>query len=320
MSALTILIVDDNRVILQGLAPVLEDAGYRVITADDGDRAVEALLAERPDLIISDIQMPNLDGFYLCKIVRSRPETRDVPFLFLTSVDAPERRRQGFELGADDFIPKPFDGREVVLRVRNILKRLDRDDDEAPARATRPMEGTVGELPLADLLEMVNLHQRNATITLTRPGAERGCIEVRGDDVTHASAGREFGLKAFFRLFTWSDALFKLEYLSGGETVGSDISLGDVEELTMTALFQRLEHDRFLAELGGIDQRFREDPEHEVFESELDADGKYVRLLVQRHPRVGDVLDASGLSDLNTLKALSRLRERGVLRAVTGSD
>ena len=319
MKVLTILVVDDNPTILATLQPVLQEAGYRVVTADDGDRAVELILAERPDLIISDIQMPSLDGFYLCRIVRSRPETRNVPFLFLTSMDGPDRRREGFELGADDFIPKPFDGREVVLRVRNILRRAQVEgEDASPASATRPLEGRVTELPLSDLLEMINLHQRNATITLTRPGGERGRIEVRGDDVTLASAGREFGLKAFFRLFTWVDASFRLEYLSGGETVGSDISLGDVEELTMTALFQRLEHDALLAELGGVERCFEEDPEHEAVENEIDADGKYVLLLVHRHARLGDVLDASGLSDLNTLKSLNALRGHGVLRPADG--
>jgi len=328
MATPTILVVDDSRAILATMKEALASAGYDVLTADDGDRAIALIMSRKPDLIISDIQMPNLDGFFLCQLLKARPETRNIPFMFLTALDGVPKRLQGLEMGADDYIPKPFDRDEVVLRVRNLLARVGKGP--APQAAKGPVAGSVADTPLADLLQMVSLDGKSARISLIRGGgssepgeapgdatrfAETGEIVVSGERVLSASAGHQIGLKAAFRLFTWCNARFSLEELGTlPPRVGPD--LGDVEDLTMTALFQRIEHDELMAKLGGEDARYQEWPEHEVLESQIDANGKYVMLLVQRHKRVGTVCDESGLTDLDTLKALVGLREVGVLQRV----
>ncbi len=321
----TILVVDDNRAVLAALKSALEDAGFHVLTADDGDRAVGVIVKQKPDLIISDIQMPNLDGFFLCQIVRSRPETRSIPFIFLTALDAPPKRAHSFKIGADDFIPKPFDRDEVVMRVKNVLRK-----SAAPVAAsssatgdggeprTETLRGTVAEFPLSDLLQMVNLNQKSGRIHLERTDgtAERGHIEVAPGVVLAAVAGRQIGLKGFCRLFTWRDATFQIEYAKPAAantgTPGPD--LGPIEELTMTALFQRIEHDALVTKLGGLELEIEEDPEHEVPESEIDANGKYVLLLLQRHRGLAAVVEESGLTDLDTLKAVAQLLAMGVVR------
>ena len=319
----TILVVDDNRAVLAALKSALEEASFKVLTADDGDRAVGLIVKQKPDLIISDIQMPNLDGFFLCQIVRSRPETRSIPFIFLTALDAPPKRAHGFKIGADDFIPKPFDKDEVVMRVKNVLKKATQPAEPAAVPAAAPaaprtetVRGTVQEFPLSDLLQMVNLNQKSGRIHLESAGsAEKGTIEVAHGLVLSAAAGRQIGLKGFCRLFTWRDATFRVEYdkepPSAASTHGD---LGPIEELTMTALFQRIEFDGLAARLGGLDQELEEDPEHEVPESEIDANGKYLLLLVGRHHGLKAVIDESGLTDLNTLGSVSQLLAMGVLR------
>ncbi|MBK7972069.1 MAG: response regulator [Deltaproteobacteria bacterium] len=330
MATPTILVVDDSRAILATMKEALSSAGYDVLTADDGDRAIALIMSRKPDLIVSDIQMPNLDGFFLCQLLKARPETRNIPFMFLTALDGVPKRLQGLEMGADDYIPKPFDRDEVVLRVRNLLARVGKGP--APQAAKGPVAGTVADTPLADLLQMVSLDGKSARISLIRGGgsaemagaateaarfAERGEIVVSGERVLSAAAGPQIGLKAAFRLFTWSSARFSLEELTSlPPRVGPD--LGDVEDLTMTALFQRIEHDELLAKLGGEDVLYREWPEHEVLESQIDANGKYVMLLVQRYKRVGTVCDESGLTDLDTLKSLVSLRQAGVLQLIEG--
>lgn len=326
MATPTILVVDDSRAILATMKEALASAGYDVLTADDGDRAIALIMSRKPDLIISDIQMPNLDGFFLCQLLKARPETRNIPFMFLTALDGVPKRLQGLEMGADDYIPKPFDRDEVVLRVRNLLGRAGKGP--APQAAKGPVAGSVADTPLADLLQMVSLDGKSARVSLIRGGgssggdgtpgdsarfAETGEIVVSGERVLSAGAGRQIGLKAAFRLFTWSTARFSLEELASlPPRVGPD--LGDVEDLTMTALFQRIEHDDLLARLGGEDARYQEWPEHEVLESQIDANGKYVMLLVQRYNRVGTVCDESGLTDVDTLKSLVGLRDLGVLQ------
>lgn len=324
----TILVVDDNRAVLAALKSALEEASFKVLTADDGDRAVGIIVKQKPDLIISDIQMPNLDGFFLCQIVRSRPETRTIPFIFLTALDAPPKRAHGFKIGADDFIPKPFDKEEVVMRVKNVLKKASASQHPAAATSepiapkTDTVRGNVAEFPLSDLLQMVNLNQKTGTIHLDRQGGngERGSIEVAPGVVVSATAGRQIGLKGFCRLFTWRDATFQVEYSNGAGAVASTHpDIGPIEELTMTALFQRIEFEALLAKLGGLAQALEEDPEHEVPESEIDANGKYLLLLVQRHRTLATVIEESGLTDLDTLKAVGQLMTMGVVRRIEGT-
>ncbi|MFN7954517.1 MAG: response regulator [bacterium] len=331
MATPTILVVDDSRAILATMKEALSAAGYDVLTADDGDRAIALIMGRKPDLIISDIQMPNLDGFFLCRLLKARPETSNIPFMFLTALDGVPKRLQGLEMGADDYIPKPFDRDEVVLRVRNLLTRAGKG--VAPQAAKGPVAGSVADTPLADLLQMVSLDGKSARISLIRGGGgtangadeheagrygETGEILVAGDRVLSATAGRQIGLKAAFRLFTWRHARWSMEELAVvPPQLGPD--LGDVEDLTMTALFQRIEHDQLSNELGGEDAAYQEWGEHEVLESQIDANGKYVMLLVQRHHRVGTVCDESGLTDLDTLKSLAKLRELGVLERIDGA-
>ena len=124
-----VLVVDDvaeNRHLLERL---LVSEGYRVSSAADGAIALGMVDAERPDLIISDIHMPDLDGIELCRRVKSNTETRLVPFILVTGMADRANRIAGIEAGADDFLGKPFDTQELKARVRSLL-RLKRYTDE----------------------------------------------------------------------------------------------------------------------------------------------------------------------------------------------
>lgn len=115
-----ILIVDDDPRLRDLLRLALERAGHAVAAAGDGRAALVALAREAPDLVILDVGLPEMDGFETCRRMRASSE---VPILFLTARDAEIDRVLGLELGADDYVTKPFSPREVVARVRAILKR-----------------------------------------------------------------------------------------------------------------------------------------------------------------------------------------------------
>jgi DNA-binding response OmpR family regulator len=123
MSQHTILVVDDEPAIVASLAYCLEMEGYRVLTASNGEDAARKILEVVPDLIISDIMMPGVDGYELCRRIRLYYKTRRVPFLFLTAKTAAESKLKGMKLGGDDYITKPFDLSELVLKVRRVLAR-----------------------------------------------------------------------------------------------------------------------------------------------------------------------------------------------------
>jgi len=118
-----ILVVDDDPDILWALRRNLGDEGYEVLTARDGVEALKIAPRHRPDLIILDISMPRLDGLQVCHNLRRDPTLASVPILFLTAREAVEDRIKGLEEGADDYLVKPFDLRELKARVRALFRR-----------------------------------------------------------------------------------------------------------------------------------------------------------------------------------------------------
>lgn len=117
-----ILVVDDEAEIRQVLQDALSHAGYEVITAADGRDALPLALNGSPDLIITDIRMPRLDGLTLCRALRTQKDTKHIPVLILTSVNSAEQMQASLDAGADDFLPKPLNLGEVKLRVRTMVR------------------------------------------------------------------------------------------------------------------------------------------------------------------------------------------------------
>ncbi len=124
-----ILVVDDEPDALEVLGFKLREAGFTPIFATDGLKALAAVRAERPDLVVLDLMLPELDGLEVCKIMRRDPATASIPVLMLTAKAAEMDRVVGLELGADDYVTKPYSPRELVLRVRKLLKRTKSAED-----------------------------------------------------------------------------------------------------------------------------------------------------------------------------------------------
>ena len=116
----TVLIADDEAQIREILSLYFKKEGFKVIEAADGAEALVQIQAGKPDIILLDIMMPVLDGFEVCKQVR---KISDVPIIMLTAKDFDDDRILGLEMGADDYIAKPFNTREVVARVKAVLRR-----------------------------------------------------------------------------------------------------------------------------------------------------------------------------------------------------
>lgn len=120
-----VLVVDDHEEILQLVGITLEDQ-YEVRFARDGEEALEAVRNDRPDAVVLDVMMPRLSGYEVCEIIKSDPETADLPVLILSARGDAAHVKQGFHSGADDYLPKPFDPEELELRVRALLRRSGR--------------------------------------------------------------------------------------------------------------------------------------------------------------------------------------------------
>lgn len=153
-----ILVVDDEPDALDLIEFNLKSAGYEVVTAKDGSEALRKADQLAPDLIILDLMLPEVDGLEVCKTLRREEKTATIPIIMLTAKAAEIDRVLGLELGADDYVTKPFSPRELILRVKSLLRR------------SQPEAGTKNEITVGDLSVDIPRHQvtvKNKRIELT---------------------------------------------------------------------------------------------------------------------------------------------------------
>jgi len=143
MSKETILIVEDDEDILQLLEFNFESAGFEVSTSMDGREGLAMAKRLRPDMVLLDLMLPGMDGFDICKELKRDAETSAIPVIMLTARSEEVDRIVGLELGADDYVVKPFSFRELMLRVRAVLRRA---GGPAPLRSTLQREGLTVDL------------------------------------------------------------------------------------------------------------------------------------------------------------------------------
>ena len=140
-----ILVIDDNLDIRENIAEILELANYNVVTAEDGKKGVAAAKSEDPDLIICDVMMPELDGYGVLHILSKDPKTLGIPFIFLTAKSENSDMRKGMNLGADDYITKPFEETDLLDAVEMRLKK----SEAMKAGASRTISGVQGFMATA---------------------------------------------------------------------------------------------------------------------------------------------------------------------------
>jgi two-component system alkaline phosphatase synthesis response regulator PhoP len=135
-----ILIIEDEKDIVNLLTHYLEKDGYQVQSANDGIRGLQIARSENPDLVILDLMLPQMDGLEVCKKIRSIPETASVPVIMLTAKSEDSDKIVGLELGADDYVTKPFSPKELTARIKALLRRSSRQEEERPSYQYGPLQ------------------------------------------------------------------------------------------------------------------------------------------------------------------------------------
>lgn len=204
-----ILLVDKDAKGLELLKEVLVSTGYRADTASDGNSALEKIEGGRPDLVISEINLPEMDGWELCWIIRQRPDLSDIPFIFLTAKTGISDEVFSFELGADDFIKKPFIRNELLARVKGLLARVERSRHSSQAGLTG-VRGALKDIALTDILQLMSMGRRTAAVHLSR-GESRGSVFIIEGKIVHARYGDIKGEEALFHLLSWDGGNFSVE-------------------------------------------------------------------------------------------------------------
>lgn len=217
-----ILVVDDDTWILRMVTTVLEKRGYRVVTAQDGDEALAAISADPPELVITDVMMPRMDGWAFIRALRAKPAFAFTPVIFLTALGGDEDRIRGFRLGADDYLPKPFRFEELDLRIAKLLRRRPHIEEEVRAQlatgGTEPavtappgLRGTLDSVGLASLLTILEMDRKTGLLLLLRP-PQTGRVFLKAGRVVKASFdGRPepTNADAIFQLLGWTDGRFE---------------------------------------------------------------------------------------------------------------
>ncbi len=172
-----ILVVEDERDILDLICHYLEKEGYRTRTATDGANALALSRHEHPDLIVLDLMLPTLDGLEICKKLRGDPVTASTPIIMVTAKAEEIDRIIGLELGADDYVTKPFSPKELVARVKALLRRAERREDTG-----KPL--TCGPLQLDVSRHEVRLHDKEVILTSKEFGLLEQLLKNRGRVLT----------------------------------------------------------------------------------------------------------------------------------------
>jgi DNA-binding response OmpR family regulator len=165
--AATVLIVDDDPTLVEMLTFVLERAGFETRSAQDGARALAILHSETIDLVVLDVMLPDMDGFEICQNIRALPDGADMPILMLSARTQITDRLSGFESGADDYVPKPADPKEIVARIRALVGRSQRARGvAAPVVAFVGSKGGVGNTTTALNVALAQVAQRKQVALL----------------------------------------------------------------------------------------------------------------------------------------------------------
>ena len=212
-----ILVVEDDPASRDLVRRALSGRGFGILEAKDGIEALDLVVQTTPDLVVTDVNMPRMNGWDLVRRLRSRPATAFVPVIFLTAMDKEGDRIYGFRLGADDYLVKPFSPAELAVRAeRHILRgrRLQGETREALA-TTGGLQGSLGDTGLASLLTLLEMENKSCVIRLQR-GKESGCIWFWKGRVISAVTDQHpalRGAECLYQLLRWFDGRFRTEPL-----------------------------------------------------------------------------------------------------------
>jgi DNA-binding response OmpR family regulator len=209
-----VLVADDDAWILRMVATVLEKRGYSVETAVDGEDALARALEHPPDLLITDVMMPKMDGWSLVRQLRSHPELAMLPVIFLTALSSEDDRIRGFRLGADDYVTKPFRFEELDLRVAKTLRRAAQSMQETREQLTGTgLRGDLSQVGLSSLLVLIEMERKTGLLQLRAPdGGPTAQVLVREGKVVHAridDVEEPIDAECVYYLLTWGAGEFE---------------------------------------------------------------------------------------------------------------
>ncbi len=319
MAGERVLVVEDEPLIARMLHDCLAPLYVEIVHVTTGPQALDAVAAHPPDLILLDVMIPGIDGFEVARQIKSDPKTGHLPIIFLTALSQMKDKARGFQLGADDYITKPFHFEEVQARVAGALQRAESTQALRAAEAGRGIRGRLRDMSLPSLIQFIEMERASGILSLIR-GGERGHIYFDGGRIVNAVMGKAQAEDAVYRLLAWDDGDFDLERLHGGTSFETRIAASN-QALLLEGLRRRDERARLQAALPHPEARLAVGPRlREALQGRRPAPDlqRYLTLLDGTRT-IQQVVDDSEEDELKVLGDLAKLYRRGLVEAAGAS-
>jgi uncharacterized protein (TIGR02266 family) len=230
-----ILVVEDDAAYRDRAYAILRRKGHRVTVAKTGLEALGLVLREPPDLILSDVQMPMMDGWQLLRLLRARPSVAHIPVVFLTMLGGEDERLRGYNLGVDDYIAKPFRDEELCARIDRVLTRVRmRPRTTASKNALR---GDLQQVSLASVLSFVELEKRTGHLLIVSDN-ELATLHLRNGQVVHVD------LASVHEGKVGADRLYHVLDMAHGRFELTSVEVTTKDSVGVSTQFALLEHAR----------------------------------------------------------------------------
>jgi CheY-like chemotaxis protein/signal recognition particle receptor subunit beta len=306
-----VLVADGDPKNLQILKENLEASGFVVITAPNGIKAWEEIQQTPPNLVLTEINLPGLNGYQLLERLQADPNTRNIPLLFLTNQREIQQRVRGFELGAKDYLVKPLHVKEVIAHIRMVLRRLERRKTEQ-LETYMKFSGRLDQLNLADLIESFGVERKTGVLTISN-GRRTGQVYFRDGTVVNAALGNITQEPAIYQMLPWNRGYFNMVFKE--IDVPDQISISNLGLLLHGV--KRMEiREQLIGQLSSPRTSFMITPTFKMLITRKRVNGEitqFVKLFDGKRD-VEQIIDDSGMDDLLALKRIVRLYQQGFIK------
>jgi CheY-like chemotaxis protein len=317
VSKQSLLLVDGDPRSLRVLEVSLRKAGFNVTTAVNGRDALDKTGLAPPDLIISETQLDELDGFGFCRKLKQNPAWGDIPFVFLTASTEIEHKIRGLELGVDDYLTKPIYIKEIVTRVRILLQKRQRAKIEEKRADKTRFAGRLSDMAVVDLIQTIEVSRKSGLIQFEGDAGKQAAIFFREGKVIDAEAGPLTAEDAVYRLLTWNDGNFEVVFRTVRRR---DVIEMSTQGLLMEGMRRLDEWGRLLEQLPPLDARFEVDTKELATRlGEIPDEHNSILKLFDGRRTLMEVIDASDYGDLECLEVIAKLYFEGLLAEVPGT-
>ncbi|MCI0370210.1 MAG: response regulator [candidate division NC10 bacterium] len=314
MAGEKVLVVDDEPLIAQMLTDRLQELYVDVIRASNGVEALERAWEHVPDLILLDVMMPKIDGFEVAKILKENPRTASIPIIFLTALSQVKDKVRGLQLGAEDYVTKPFHFDELLVRVRKVLRKSEAEKSEKGGGGLAAVKGKLRDMSLVNLIQFLELEKKTGVLSIVSE-SRSGHLYFQEGKIVNAVQGTLRGEGAVYRLLNWTDGDFELESLGTTPPSGpARITMGN-QTLIMEGLRRLDETARLAKNLPPLSTRLKVSPRlrQVLADKKLAPDLERFLRLFDGNRDIQAVIEESGLDELKALENVHKLYSKGML-------